>query len=102
MAGKRFLRRIQGGGEELQRFQDSVINTFQPLLNSEIVFGVILKGELLGTTATRVEHKLGREPIGWLIITKDKASDIYSTARDSRTLSLTASVADTTVDIWVF
>lgn len=54
----------------------------------------------LTTTETKINHKLGRLPLGYIPIKKNVASDIFG-GFDNKTLNLTATV-DVTVSLLVF
>jgi hypothetical protein len=66
--------------------------------------GVYLPGVEVGTSATKVEHKLGRTPRGYLVLRIRASSPVYlieTADPDARHLTLEAG-ADCTVDLWVF
>lgn len=96
------FRRIFTANEDLAKVQNAIEQTVAPILNSVIIDGVLLTGIVLTTTATQVAHTLNRIPLGYLIVGQDKHATFYSSARDSRTITLLSSAATTTVDLWVF
>ena len=69
-----------------------------PLLNGRLIEDVALT-----TSATAIEHGLGREPTGWFLTDISAAATVHSTASTlpKRFLNLTASSA-CTVNLWVF
>ncbi len=54
----------------------------------------------LTTTETKINHLLGRIPLGYVVIKKNIASDVFGEF-DNKTLNLTATV-DVTVSLLVF
>jgi len=100
----RGLKRLTGefAVEKAQEYTDLALT---PLQNSVILNGVLLKNIELANGITEVPHKLGREPIGWLIVGKDATADIWDSqatnARKRITLLLNSS-ADVVVSLWIF
>ena len=73
-----------------------------PLLDGRLVTGVAL----VSSGVTQVAHGLGREPLGYLVVSSSAAgviSDTISTspALRDRFLELNTTV-DTTVSLWIF
>jgi len=106
MSGPRFLRRTGTQDADGARFERYVNQALIPLVQSPIVNGVLLRGVVLtaGQT-TLVEHKLGREPLGWLEVRKRANSVVWdsqdSNRLSSKSLALECS-ANVTVDLWIF
>ena len=69
---------------ELNTVQDSIEQVITPLTNSQIVDGNYLKKiDLTHSVDNLVEHKLGREPLGWSVVRKFAAIDIFESLTDS-------------------
>lgn len=90
----------------LRHIQDSVIASVNPLLTTPLVDGRTLTGVSIASTATAVNHGLGRLPLGWIVITNSSSGVVFEAtadrlARTDKQLRLTASAA-TVVDLWVF
>ena len=70
MAGiKSFVKQIDPGNRDVTQTQSNVNTAVQQIANSPIINGVVIKDvEFVGTIDTVVNHKLGREPIGYIII----------------------------------
>lgn len=106
MAGPRFLRRTGTQDQDSSKFERYVNQALVPLVQSPIVNGVLLKDVVLtaGQT-TLVEHKLGRELLGWSVVRKRANSTVWdsqdSNQFSSKSLALQCS-ANVTVDLWVF
>lgn len=82
--------------------QDNIVNALQPLLTSEINYGIIIKDITLdGVNPTVVDHKLGRQPQGWFIVDITSPSAIFREGWDTRTIKLNASAA-TQISIYLF
>jgi hypothetical protein len=71
-----------------------------------ITSGVLLEGLALTTTPARVEHGLGRAPVGvFMVAGQTGAFDIVWSAHASnpgRFLDIAASAGTPTVSVWVF
>lgn len=87
---------------------DSLVELQERLLNQpNIATGKIITGKVShGTPGTEFSfsHNLGRVPIGYVVIGKDKASSIYngSTANTNALLYLKCDTATVTFDVIVF
>ena len=86
--------------------QDHIEEVINPVLNSVIVDGVILEDiDLVSGSFTDIEHKLGREPRGYLVIRKSAAQTVYEEAGDydNRKLFMKLRASGSvTVNLWVF
>jgi hypothetical protein len=100
MSKVRGLRTFDGS-EEMNRLQSNLDSALSPVLGSLIVDGIQLSGLDLSTTATKINHKLGRLPQGWIVVDKNADARVWSTAKTKSTLTLTAS-ATCTVSLWVY
>jgi hypothetical protein len=99
------MEKIQTADPNLQKIQDNVSKALARIERKEWMGGVILRGvELTGGTDTAVDHGLGREPLGWMVVDANAAATYYqgstTNAHPDRTLFLRAS-ATVTVDLWV-
>ena len=69
---------------ELNSMQDSVEQVISPLTDSQVVDGNYIKEiDLTHSVDNLIEHKLGREPLGWIVVRKFAAIDIYESLTDS-------------------
>lgn len=99
-------KRVVTTDPKLERIQENVQAAIGPLLQASIIDGILLKGVVLTTGQPNlIEHKLGREPLGWLLVRKRATADVWDAQDDnslpSRSLDLRSS-ATVTVDLWVF
>lgn len=81
--------------------QDSTRGAIARISVGTILDGVQVDGAEVGTSATAINHLLGRQPKGWAVVDIDTAATVHRTAWDSRTLTLVASSA-CTVSLWVY
>lgn len=99
------LKKIKTQIFELQQFQDSVAEVLGPIRAAEVVDGVLISGVVIPTgTPKSVAHKLGRPPQGWIVVSKNAASDVWEDITysfRSKFLRLSSS-ADVTINLWVF
>ena len=99
-------KKVYTDDELLNRLQDNIEQTFKPLINSAIGDGQVIKSVYLAaSTDTLVDHKLGREAIGYIVVKKDAAAVVFDkpnvNAAKNRFLTLNSTV-NVTVDLWVF
>lgn len=93
----------------VNRIQDNIEQAFEPVTRSEILQGVLTSSVQLKTGQDNlVEHKLGREVRGYLVIAKsasatvcDKLLDATDNTNKKLFLNLQSS-ADVTVRLWIF
>lgn len=102
----RSLKKLSQASDEASQLQENLEQTLEPIIKSPIIDGVLIKCACLNaSTVTAVEHKLGREPLGWIIVRKRGDARIWDLQDDNtskkRTLALVASHR-VCVDIWIF
>jgi len=85
----------------IQRFQNNCGSVFDVLSRVDILNGNLIKGVAVPTSNVLVPHGLARLPVGWIIVAKYGAGDVYEVIRNASDLTLIGSVA-VTVDLWVF
>ena len=69
---------------EFSSLQDNIEQSVNPILNAQIINGIYLKEiDLTASVDNLIEHKLGREPLGWFVVRKFAAIDIYESLTDS-------------------
>lgn len=97
------VAKIRVDDVDLQRVQDRLHAGVEVLRTIPLLDGVLLKAQVIATTATNIGHGLGRAPLGWIVVSKTGLGDIYENQanRTDRFLSLQSSVA-VTADLWVF
>ena len=96
------MRKIQSGDFSLMQVQTNTEQVINAIREKDVLDGVRVEGVALSTSATQIEHKLDRKPLGWLIVGKNGPGDVWESAtRTSKLLTLQAD-ATVTVDLWVF
>ncbi len=66
------------GRAEFNSSQNQLEEVLTPITKSRIVDGVYLKSiDLTHSADNLIEHKLGREPLGWVVVRKFAAIDVY-------------------------
>ena len=102
---KRF-KKINTKDKELVQVQNNVEDVLNPIINANIVDGLLLKNVCLtALKANLVKHKLNRPPLGWILVRKRADSRIWdiqdSNINTKTSLVLTCS-HDVVVDLWIF
>lgn len=89
--------------ESVERMQDSIERVISPLINVPISNGILVDTVALTTSPSRVEHKLGRKPLGYFVIKRDASAIVFDLPeiREDLFLNLQAS-ANVNVSLWVF
>jgi hypothetical protein len=96
------FRQVYLGSDILQRLQDNVASSLNRLLSVVILDGLIIKVKLEAGVAKAFDHRLGRLPEGWIVVDKDAAATVYSSATaTAQSLTLTSDV-DVNLKLWVF
>jgi hypothetical protein len=98
MAAGQYVR-VQTQDTTLNRIQSNIENAFQ-LINGPFIGGNLLTAVAVGTSATVVNHKLGRQPQLWVICDQDTNTTVARTSWDKNTITLVAGSA-CTISIWV-
>ena len=83
MSVRRFNKVFKPQDQEFNRLQDNIEQVLNPVIDSRIVDGVYIKEVDLSTADTFVEHKLGREPLGFIVVRKFAAGDVFESLTDS-------------------
>ena len=107
MAGiKSFVKQIDPENQNITQTQSNVNSSVKQIANSPIIDGVLIKNIDVGTTDTVVNHKLGREPLGWIIVRKNEAGEVYESTTVNKNrdkfLLLRGSTATTNTNFWIF
>ena len=88
----------------LPMMQTQWASQLDPVLSNLLVNGQLLTNQMLATGSNAVNHKLGRKPNGWFIVSPEAAGSVYQASyQPNPTLILTlTSTADIPCSIWVF
>lgn len=76
-----------------------------PVIQAEIVNGLLLTSIPLAMGDNVINHKLGRKLIGWIIVGQNASATFYDKQASNQTPDLTLvlnSSAAVTANIWVF
>lgn len=86
------------------RQNQEVANRMNSFTKLPFMDGRLIENVTVNTTATRIEHKLGRPWKGWIICRKRGSGDVYeASAQNSPSLFITLqSSAQAQIDLWVF
>jgi hypothetical protein len=90
--------------QPLPLMQTSWANQINPVLANLLIQGQLLQNQQLIDGTTVINHKLGRTPLGWFLVSPQAAATVYQAAQQPNpnlTLTLVSSAAVTT-SIWVF
>ena len=78
MAGiKSFVKQIDPENQNITQTQSNVNSSVKQIANSPIIDGVIVENIDVGTGDTVVNHELGRAPVGWIVVRKNEAGEVY-------------------------
>ena len=98
------FKQIKSDDYELMRVQDNVNTALIPVLTNQILNGQVLKSVVLTTGSSNiVNHKLGRDLVGYIVIKKNANADVWDSTSVTPTLTLVLETsANCTVDLYVF
>jgi hypothetical protein len=97
---KNFLK-IFTSDTQLQRLQDNVSNAISEILRVGLLDGRLFTQTFTASADTTIEHKLQREPLGWIVIGKNATADVWEVSKDSRFIVLQAD-QNVTITFWIF
>lgn len=88
------------------KIQNNIEAALNPIIDSPIIDGVLIKDICLTPLkATYIKHRLGRPPLGYIVIRKRADSRIWDiqdfNPNPSRTFAISCS-HDVQIDIWLF
>ncbi len=97
------FRKIAQTAPELQAVINAIADFVRPLERNPILDFIILRDVDVGTTATEIQHKLGRSWQGWFVISRSSSVVPYESTQtdDTKYLTLIAGSA-VTVDLYIF
>lgn len=97
------FQRIQTADSLLNRIQDHLLRVINAIARKEIIDGRLIEVQL-SPAPTRVEHKLGRVPRGWIVVNPIRGETFTEyQSPDERFLYISSlSSAVFTARIWVF
>lgn len=96
------LPRFKSDDQSLTLLQSQWASQLEPVINFPPVKGRLIKDVALAIGANKIDHKLGRQPQGWVIADINAAATVYrSEPFNELTLTLTSN-AVATAQIWVF
>ena len=105
-SGVKQFKKIGIQDKDTNKLQNNIEIALKPVLNSQIIDGVLLKCvDLDPLLRNEVAHKLGRAPLGFIVVRKRADSRIWdlqdTNPASTRTLTLACSHL-VQVDLWVF
>jgi len=100
------FKKVKLSDSSTSRLQDNCQTTFESLTKVSLLDGILIKDLALTASSTNeIEHKLDRNPIGWIVVRQGAQANIWdlqdANKSPSKSLSLACS-ADVTIDLWVF
>lgn len=97
------LQKIVTKDDSINRMQSSISTILDFIQLSPLVGAVsVIATTFTGTDEKQVEHKLGRKPLGWIVVSKDASSDIYQVGIESNILISLKATATVTCKILFF
>lgn len=100
------IKKIKGSTPELTRLQSNLENWATNVQKSGLTDGLQLNAVFVSTGGVvLVEHKLGRAPLGYIVVGRDANAQIWDAQATNvfKTKSLALlSDADVTINLWVY
>lgn len=99
---QRSITKLRGLDYDLNKLQDNIYNSIGPLLTNSLNWGIILADiTFVANIALTIDHTLGRQPQGWIVIDKTSNSTVWRNSWNQRSITFTAD-ANTTVSLYIF
>ena len=95
---KQFSTRKTGDDTTDRNFDDLASFTAS-VIAGRIADNVIVENVIVGTSPVNIAHRLGRTPIGWVVVDKNANSDVWSPSSSPQPSSLLTLQASTPVTI---
>lgn len=101
MAIKQY-KKIPTADKDLEKVQENTRQFAVQLVGVPLLDGVLLRDvSLVVGSGNKIIHKMGRVPIGYIVVDSSAATDICTSSKSTSHLTLNSSAA-ATVTIWVF
>jgi hypothetical protein len=97
----RALKESSPTDPQAARLQENIKQFIGQLNKSIFIDGNLVENIIIGTGDTKIEHKLGRVPKGFIVTDLAANTNIWRTGYDSRFITLRAGT-QTSISIWVF
>lgn len=83
--------------------QDNVDQAVSPIIQSEIIDGILLKNiSLVSGQVNQVSHKLNRKPIFWIVARQDSNSVVWESSTLTTDLFLVLNCsANCIINLWI-
>ena len=94
------FKKIRTGNREVDQIQENLTQFFTQQAGNFLLDGILHKEITINTTFA-LEHKLGRLPIGYIVVRRDSNAVIYNGDITNTLINLSSS-ASVEADIWVF
>lgn len=78
---------------QVNKVQENVASALQQFITNPLLDGILSSSTSVGTSATRIVHKLGRKPLGWLVVQQDANAVVWQTSMDEEAVTVQASSA---------
>jgi hypothetical protein len=105
MAGLTGTPQVQTSDRNNNQLQSNILKTLTVLSGNALMNGIFLNSVSISSGANTINHKLGRNLIGWIVTGINAAVTLYDTQASNKTpgltLNLTAS-GTATVNLYVF
>jgi hypothetical protein len=97
------LEKIQTENQDLTRIQYNIAKAYDTLGEVPLNAGRLIENVALSSTAVSIEHKLGREFRGWIIVRTNANQTVWeSTQLAPKTLLKLVASGSVTVSLFVF
>jgi hypothetical protein len=105
MSRNKYFRKVTSGDRNISQLQSNVEQAVSDVIKAPILNGRLLEDVELTSAPTRIEHKLGRKPSGYIIVKRNADAQVYDSLASEESPALflpLISSANVTVSIWIF
>lgn len=94
--------RARSNDLSFNRLESSFVNFAQKLSKTPILNGLLIEDVSITTAQTEIQHNLGRDLVGWIVVDKDTDGRVWRVdSGNANVLKLDCS-ADMIISLWVF
>ena len=98
-------KRVTTGDPVIEELQDNAEPIMKRVEGAFLLDGVLIKKQIIGTSATVISHGLQRPPLGFIIIRRRANQQVWDLQDDNKTSPQTLVLiagGEVEIDLWVF
>jgi len=98
----KYFKKFISSNADLNTVQDNISDIYIPLLRNPLLDGIVLKDITVPAAGSLIEHKLGRDVIGWFIVDQSANVVVWRESYKNNSFIKLKSSVDCTVSLYIF